>query len=772
MPDSSVRRKRTSFVRSRAGVVMLIVALLLALFLIRPGAGRLRTRIVTAIGLALGRQVDVSSVHIRLLTHTGFDLENFVVHDDPAFSAEPVIRSQQVMAELRLSSLLRGRMEIARLSLSEPSLNLVRDPEGRWNLENLLERAAQIPVAPTKKSNTEARPGFPYIEADHGRINLKLEQEKKPYALMDADFDLWQESDNVWGMRLKAQPVRMDFNLSDTGMVNVNGSWQRAVTLRQTPLQFSMEWTGAQLGQVSKLVSGKDKGWRGTLKLSATLSGTPADLEVETDTSVQDFRRYDILGGGALRLAAQCSSHYSSVDHSLSNLACHAPVGDGTLSVTGSVAGVLGARTYELALIAKELPLKSLIALARHAKKDIPDDLVASGKLNGSIRVQRTDTGYSEWDGGGESLGVRIGSKINKTEMVLDRIPFRVSQNIEQRGRNGRRILAPAEPQVEVGPFNLALGRTSPAVVRGSISRAGYSLLVTGDAQVQRLLQTARTAGFRASQLTADGMSKVDLQIAGGWLGFTAPQVTGKVQLQSVRAEVRGLNAPVEIASANLLLTPENVQVQNINASLSRSAWRGSLLLPRNCALPDGCPASFDLHASEIDTDELNQWLNAHPRKQPWYRFLSTSPQTAAPYLLTLHAVGKLNVDRLAIQNLVATRVSAHVELERGIVRLSDLRGDLLGGKHLGDWRADFSVKPPAYSGSGTLQGIDLQQLAQAMHDGWVTGTATATYRASASGIDTAELISSAKADLKIEVRDGVLPHIVLTEGNEPLHIH
>jgi uncharacterized protein involved in outer membrane biogenesis len=766
-----VRHKQTSFVRSRAGIVTLILALLLALFLTRPGAGRLRTRIVTAISLALGRQVDVSSVHIRLLPHPGFDLENFVVHDDPAFSAEPVIRSQQVMAELRLSSLLRRRMEIARLSLSEPSLNLVRDREGRWNLENLLERAAQISVASTKKMKTEARPGFPYIEADNGRINLKLEQEKKPYALMDADFALWQESENVWGMRLKAQPVRMDFNLTDTGTVNFNGSWQRAATLRQTPLQFSMEWTGAQLGQVSKLVAGKDKGWRGTVKLSATLSGTPADLKIETDASVQDFRRYDILGGGALRLVAQCTSRYSSVDHTLSKLSCRAPVGDGTLSVNGSVAGVLGARTYDLALMAKELPLKSLIALARHAKKDIPDDLVASGKLNGSIRVQRADTGYAEWDGEGESLGVRIASKINKTEMLLDRIPFRVSQNIEQSGRNGRRILAPAEPQVEVGPFNLALGRTTPAVVRGSISRSGYGLLVAGDSQVQRLLQTARTAGFHASQFTADGTARVDLQIAGGWLGFTAPQVTGKVQLQSVRAEVRGLNAPVEISFANLLLTPENVQVQNINASLGRSSWRGSLLLLRNCAPPEGCPVSFDLHANQIDIDELNQSLNPHPRKQPWYRFLSTSPQATTPYLLTLHAAGKLNVDRLAIQNLVATRVSAHVELESGIVRLSDLRGDLLGGKHLGDWQADFSVKPPGYSGSGILQGIDLQQLAQAMHDGWVTGTATATYRASASGIDAAELTSSAKANLKIEVRDGVLPHIVLTEGNEPLHI-
>jgi uncharacterized protein involved in outer membrane biogenesis len=763
---------RSRFLRSKPGVVTLIFALLLALFLIRPGAGRLRTRIVSAIGLALGRQVDVSSVHMRLLPHPGFDLANFVVHDDPAFSAEPVIRSHQVTAELRVSSLLRGRLEIARLSLSEPSLNLVRDREGRWNLENLLERAAQIPVAPTKKANTEARPGFPYIEADHGRINLKLLQEKKPYALMDADFALWQESENIWGMRLKAQPVRMDFNLTDTGTVSVNGSWQRATTLRQTPLQFNMEWAGAQLGQLSKLISGKDKGWRGTVKLSAALSGTPADLTVETDTSVQDFRRYDILGGGALQLRAQCTSHYSSVNRAVSNLSCHAPVGNGTVSVNGSIAGVFSSHTYDLSLIATQVPLQSLFALARHAKKDIPDDLLASGKLDANVKVQRTGEGFAEWDGSGESLGVRIGSKMTKTEIVVDRIPFQISQNTEPNRRNARRMLVPAESRLEIGPFNLALGRPSPSLVRGSISRAGYSLLISGDAQFRRLLQTSRTVGFRAPQPTADGIARIDLQIAGDWSGFTAPQVTGRVQLQSVRAEVRGLNAPVEISSASLLLTPENVQVQNLAASLAGSAWHGSLLLPRHCASPDGCPLSFDLHADQIAIDELNELLNPHPRKQPWYRFLSTSTQPTNAYLLTLRAAGKLTVDRVAIQNLIATGVSAQAALENGKLRLSNLRGDLLGGKHIGEWTADFTVKPPEYSGTGTLQRVDLRELAEAMHDDWVTGTAMANYRASASGADAAELLSSAKANVRVEVRDGLFPHIALTEGNEPLRIH
>jgi hypothetical protein len=460
------------------------------------------------------------------------------------------------------------------------------------------------------------------------------------------------------------------------------------------------------------------------------------------------------------------------VDRTLSNLACRAPVGNGTVSLNGTIAGVLSSHTYDLALTAKQVPIQSLIALARHAKKDIPDDLVASGKLDATVKVWRASEGYAEWDGGGESLGVRIGSKLTKTEMVVDRIPFQVSRRTGLGKTNARRIFAPAEPQLEIGPFNLALGRPSPGLIRGSITRSGYSLLVSGDTQFQRLLQAARTVGLHAPQPAADGIAKVDLQIAGGWSGFTAPQVTGRVQLQSIRAEVRGLNAPVEISSANLVLTEESVKAQNLIASLSGSTWRGSLVLPRHCALPGSCPLSFDLHADEINTVELNQLLNPRPRKQPWYRFLSTSTQPTTPYLLTIRAAGKLSVDRLAIQNLVAERVSAQAVLENGQLSLSNLHADLLGGKHIGEWTADFTVKPPEYSGSGTLQLVDLRKLAEAMHDNWVTGTATATYRASASGMDAAELLSSAKANLRMEVRDGLLPHIVLAERNEPLRIH
>ena len=140
--------------RSKRGVLLVCAALILALFLVRPGATRLKARIAGSIGMALQRQVDISRVRLRLLPQPAFDLEGFVVHDDPAFGAEPVLRAPDVTASLRLSSLLRGRLEISRLNLSEPSLNLVRRDDGRWNVETFLERSASIAVAPTSKTRS------------------------------------------------------------------------------------------------------------------------------------------------------------------------------------------------------------------------------------------------------------------------------------------------------------------------------------------------------------------------------------------------------------------------------------------------------------------------------------------------------------------------------------------------------------------------------------------------------------------------------------------
>jgi len=767
---ANLQDRSVTYLFSKRGARSLAVLLLLLLFLIRPGANRMKSRIVSSISLALGRPVEAASVRLRLLPQPGFELENFVVRDDRAFGEEPMLRAQEVTASLRLTSLLRGRLEIARLSLSEPSLNLVRSAESHWNLENLFERAARVAVAPTSKSRAERRPGFPYIEGSHGRINLKMGPEKKPYALTEADFALWQESENMWGMRFEARPLRTDFNLTDTGVVRANAWWQRAASLPGTPLELSVAWDGAQLGQATKLFYGSDKGWRGTITASLSLMGTPQDSTLVISASAEDFRGYDVFGGNALRLAAHCRARYRAVDNALSDIRCRAPVGRGVLALDGSIADPWASPAYDLRLTAASLPAQSLLALAGHSKPGVPDDLRASGQIDGQFRGL-SNSGATSWQGKGQVSGLNLRS--GNEEIALGDVPFAISSPSDALERTRPRAAFPnpwPEPaHLVIGPVPVAMGRPTPVTVEGRVGREGYEFLFHGDAQLERLFEAAHMLRFQAPQVKAQGLAKIDLALRGDWWGREVPRVVGKAQLAATRSQVRGFNAPLDIVSANLALSRDQVQVQNLLASVAGTAWSGSLAVMRPCSVSAGCRARFDLRADEIALERINQLLNPRVRTKPWYRVLESPPDRAAPLLLAVNAEGNLAVERMELHRLEARRITARAELNQGRLRLSDLRADVLGGRHRGEWTADFMAKPPQYEGSGDLKQIVLDQLADAMNDGWITGSANAGYRVSLAGLGAQELLSSATGTIEFEASGGELPHIALTDGGGPL---
>jgi hypothetical protein len=772
---------------SKRRVVIAAAATLLVLFLMRPGASRLKARIANSISLAVARPVEVGSVHIRFLP-PGFDLENLVIHEDPAFGVEPMLRAPQVTAMVRLTSLVRGRLDIARLELSEPSLNLVRRADGRWNWEALLERTARMPLAPTAKSKSEARPGFPYIEASAGRINFKAGQEKKPYALLNADFALWQESENTWGVRLKAEPLRTDMSLSDAGLLRMDGTWQRAGSLRETPLQFSMEWSRGQLGQLTKLISGSDRGWRGAVRLDATLNGTPAAMLVAADMSIEDFHRYDISSVGGMRLAARCDGRYSSLENVTHEIFCSAPVGNGMITLHGD-AGLPGVRRINLSLNLESVPMTAVEQLARRAKKGLPADLVATGSVQGNVVVKEDDT--SDWgpdfQGRGEISDLRLQSASAKVDLAPGTVPFVLGSagiHASSKNRSFRnlkdRILPPQdELHLEYGPFPVALGRPAPAQVRGWVARSGYGMVVRGEGEVSHTLRAAILLGLPAMRANVAGIAQMELLVAGGWAtnefgtssGFSLPEVTGTVQLRNLRATLQGVNGPIEIASAELQLLPTEVRVEKLNAQAADAQWTGSVTLPRGCGTPGACLVHFNLNTEEVGLDGLREWLTSPPSLHRWYQIITTDEPAPVSFLQSLRATGSVSAGHLLIRNLVANRVSASLDLERGKLKISDWRGSLLGGKHHGDWQIDFAEGSPVYTGSGTLTGISLDQVAEAMHDPWISGIAGGTYQFTASGADLEAFWQSAEGRLQFDMRDGVLPHISLAGGEQPLRV-
>ena len=113
----------------------------------------------------------------------------------------------------------------------------------------------------------------------------------------------------------------------------------------------------------------------------------------------------------------------------------------------------------------------------------------------------------------------------------------------------------------------------------------------------------------------------------------------------------------------------------------------------------------------------------------------------------------------------MATHASATLKANNGKLAFSDLRADVLGGKQRGEWLANFSAKPSSYSLDGVLQGISLTQLAEAMHDSWITGTASGHYTIELAGRERDELVQSAHGSIDFTMQDGVLTHIAVAGG-------
>jgi hypothetical protein len=789
-----VKLLQSRFVRSRSGAAAL-AALLLILFLFRPGVYKLRNRIATSIGSALGRRVALDNVRLRLLPRPGFDLEGLVIYDDPAFSAEPMIRAQDVSAAIRLRSLLRGRLEIATLSASEPSINLVRNNDGRWNLASLIERNAQIPAAPTAKPASERRPAFPYLEASHARINFKLGQTKKSYALMDGDVALWQDSENSWGARIRAAPVRTDFNLTDTGLLQINASWQRAASLRLTPVQIAVQWRNGQLGQITKLLSGKDRGWRGGVDLTANLSGTPEALQIESATTVEGFRRYDIVGSESVRLATGCSGQYNAVSGALVDLLCESPVGNGAFRLHGNFAMVAKQPTYDLTFVVEKVPLISVVRLLRQAKKQVPGDVTATGLLNGEFRASRSET----WTGTGTAVNVRLLSNAGKDEVTLGTVPLALIAVDSPRSSHPS---IPSRPQMRdqkdrefvgtrlrIGPVPLAINASTPLDAGGWISPTGYRFFMRGDVELKDLFGLEKVLGLPVTRPAAQGEAKLDVSVSGPWQGFAAPVITGTAQLRNVRAEMRGLNTPIEIGSATMTLTSDVVLLERISARTGSSQWSGRVTALRHCALPGAvqlapltvpnCVFRFDLTADQLSAGDLAEWFTPHAAKRPWYRILNSNtndPLRPSP-LLAIEAHGRLRIDRFSLKKAFASQLATQFDVDRGKITLTALRAQLLQGTHLGNWTIDVSNpdaanQPVRYNGAGTLQDISLGQVATLMNDAWITGTADGKFAMEGSGNNFRELLLHSAGKLDFVIRNGSLPHIEIPGSAAPLLLH
>ena len=461
----------------------------------------------------LGRPVHLDHITLNLLPLPSFTLENLVIDELPPFGAEPIIRANTVNAQLRIGSLWRHRVEFSRITFTDPSVNLVHLPDGRWNLSGILLQASHVDAAQTSAG---AAPRFPYIEATGARINLKLGQDKTPFSLTEAEFALWLPQPQQWKMRISAKPARTDISVSDTGLLKIEASLNRASALGEVPLSADATWTDAPLGATSRLFIGTDADVRGQMTLSAHLSGQISAARLKLRAQAENLHRADFIPEHSLSVDIECTALATHIFHSLEDLRCSWPVPDSkgaTIALAGALPHLLDLRrSAQLQIGTPGLPASVLSTWAHVLSARIPADTHATGTLAGTVLYTGERPG--SWQGHATFRDFALlSSRLGETAFPIGDAALAT-------------VTSTDSTSLVLNPVELNFGSHDPAVLDGFANRDGVTLHLTGMIAIPRLLALAAAAPQFGDGLAnvlprnrAAGPTRLDLTARRAWGG-------------------------------------------------------------------------------------------------------------------------------------------------------------------------------------------------------------------------------------------------------------
>ncbi|HEU5351999.1 MAG TPA: AsmA family protein [Terracidiphilus sp.] len=794
MTDDVQRRRRN---RKRLWLVLALVGVLVAALVVPPmiSIRRYKTRITDLMSQSLGRPVRLSSVELRLLPRPEFVLTDLTVEEDPAFGAEPVLHANSVTAAIRLLSLWRGRLAISSVSVDEASLNLVRAQNGRWNLDSLFRTAA----AHTRNGAVREPRQLPYLEATSSRVNIKNGLEKLPFSLVDADISFWQDDPGVWRLRLRGQPARTDvqLDLADTGIVEMEASLHRAPELREMPIRLDMEWSEAQLGQLSRLIIGSDPGWRGDLTADLHLSGTPEAAKVTTRLRATGVHRAEFAPASPLDFDANCSFDYHYTSRSVANLACDSPLGDGQVRLAGDLPGNAPPR---LSLALEKIPVQAGLDLLRTLRSGIDEDLEAEGTINGELKYDSTPQATAS-DGkfsGKQPLHRAAGRsrRGNPAKNVETAQALTGSLAVEGFQLRGGALRQPIEiPKITLAPARALVGdqqalETEVAVPSGGTSPLqatlrmgvqGYQAALQGPVALSRLRQWTAVAGLSSSS-PLDGLSgdavTLQLHAQGPWLPEPEPlvpgnaasapkaapppaanrqddQLSGTMEFHDVKWKSGFLANEVGISQALLTLGGNMLVWDPVEFTYGPVKGAASLQVPLKCAEEAPCLPRVELHFGELNAGKLEAALLGARKPDTLLSSLLARFQSSGSGAWP-QVEGSLKADALTMGPFTLKNVTTEVRTRANEADVEGFRGELLGGTLEGSGTVS-NGNQPVYALEGSFEKLNPQAVCKLMELRCKGGTISGDGKLSFAGFAGKDVGATAKGTMHFDWRRGAL---------------
>lgn len=717
-----------------------------------------------------GRRVEVQSFKLSLFLLPSLDAEGITVGEDPAFGNEYFLRADRLSARLRLVGLLRGRFEFGTLSLERPSLILVKNEEGRWNLERWL------PPATMDGGNANKSYGPPVedvptnrlakIEISEGRLNFKLGDDKKPFAFMGVQGSIEQMAIGRWQINLEAQPWRSGVQLQSTGTIRVRGE-VAGTSVRLRPARLQIRWQQASLADLVRLSRGEDEGVRGSFDLDAAAeSGTqeshaeaPGEWTFSLNARASQIHRWDMASrADDPRLSLSTKGRWlpSSGNINIEEMTVSAPKsnlrGSATLTTVPQT-------NFRVRIDSAGIQASDLLAWYRAFQPGVAEGVSGDQYFTGGATISgwpvRLESAAFSSLGGKFALpgfAAKVSSArggMEKNALVID--PVTITWGEPPKSATKER-----EPQKGKASFAKSIANSLAIGLRYDFDTHEGSVTFSGEAQsTDDVLKAAVSLGKQLNR-GWEWKGQTTANLRRDWGNDKSAGWNGQIEFAKGDLEIVGLNQPVRVKEAFLRWDRGKKSVQLQSVASFGGEWNGDI----SENLEDSPRWRFQLHADSLTAADLDRW--AGPRARPgWLQRLlpamlgGSSAQTAeaSDLLRQVDAEGEISIDEFALDKLKLKQVRGQVALRDLKFRLQNAEAQWAGGTLQGSLAATFDAKP-VYELKLQAAGINLAQvpLAGKVADR-IAGTLGGSLELRTEGVGRDVLLDKLKGEGRIQLK-------------------
>lgn len=768
--DQKANRPRTWL--RRTALALLALLLVNLAFAGVVALGRVQRALGTRLTSAFGRPVEVSYFQFSLLGQPRVIANYVTVSEDPRFGREHFLRAERLTAGIRWRSLLRGRLEFDTVSFFRPSLNLVRNPDGTWNLESWLPPRFPAMRAATGPAGTSPRQTlFTRIAIDEGRINFKRGVEKHPFALVNVEGYLQQEGDARWRMDLEASMMRGTVSVQEPGTLHLRGRIGSAQD-RIRPVELLLTWQDASLSDALRLARGKDYGVRGQVALQVSASAPPVTVAppavwlFKAGLSLRDVHGWNLPQHERdpdLSLTVEADWFPSQARIEFDKLVLEAP----RSNVRASGFAQWGRpQQSNLRVLSSGISLNDLLDWYRAFHNGVARDLQIEGNVGLDAEL------------GGWPMGMKRG--VLATDGARIRVPgLRVPLTL------GRTILCwkcanITRPPLRFDLLPAVLAFTPTPARRNELRLDGsaapgpsreapwaFTLHLAGQVdRAQELLAASAAAGWPLDAgWRLEGGATLKLRWQGTPFPFAA-QLSGAADLRGAVLRPPFLNEPVNLGNARIEWQPGERRVTLDSAQALGARWSGTLRSPAR-----GEPWEFALSADRLDLAALNRWVN--PRRQPGllqrvvpFGGASRGAAEYEEHVQRLRARGRVTVDQFVLAPVALRKLHGLLEMDGRKLRLSDAQAEFFGGTVRGSLRAELAALP-VYRVDAKFERVNLASLTAAttaLRNSF-SGTAAGELSLITRGAAREDLLRSLEGQGTLEFRDAQLRGFDLAES-------